>query len=214
MNDLKVIYSDFNEVLHKRFIDSDDELTLLAKKLNECNVYDGSEIWIDEFTTFTPQQLEVIKVLAKRAKTVNITLCSDSLSGGKEVDYTDIFDAIKNTENSILNMMRGENISYLEPIDLNKGYSYRFLNSEDLQHLEKHFFTYPFRPYKGKADNVRLYKANNSYEEIDTIARDILVMVRDKGYRYKEIAVVCRNIDEYEKIATVIFNDYQIPFLR
>ena len=212
MNDLKIIYRDFNEVLHKRFIDSDDELTLLARKLSDCNIYDGAEVWIDEFTTFTPQQLEVIKVLAKRAKTVNITLCSDSLSGGREVDYTDIFDAIKNTENAILNMMKEGNISYLEPIDLNKGYSYRFLNSEDLQHLEKHFFTYPFMPYRGKDDNVRLYKANNSYEEIDTIARDILVLVRDKGYRYKDIAVVCRNIDEYEKIATVIFNDYKIPF--
>ena len=212
MNDLKIIYRDFNEVLHKRFIDSDDELTLLARKLSDCNIYDGAEVWIDEFTTFTPQQLEVIKVLAKRAKTVNITLCSDSLSGGREVDYTDIFDAIKNTENAILNMMKEGNISYLEPIDLNKGYSYRFLNSEDLQHLEKHFFTYPFMAYRGKDNNVRLYKANNSYEEIDTIARDILVLVRDKGYRYKDIAVVCRNIDEYEKIATVIFNDYKIPF--
>lgn len=212
MNDLKIIYRDFNEVLHKRFIDSDDELTLLSRKLSDCNIYDGAEVWIDEFTTFTPQQLEVIKVLAKRAKTVNITLCSDSLSGGREVDYTDIFDAIKNTENAILNMMKEGNISYLEPIDLNKGYSYRFLNSEDLQHLEKHFFTYPFMAYRGKDNNVRLYKANNSYEEIDTIARDILVLVRDKGYRYKDIAVVCRNIDEYEKIATVIFNDYKIPF--
>jgi len=212
MNDLKIIYRDFNEVLHKRFIDSDDELTLLARKLSDCNIYDGAEVWIDEFTTFTPQQLEVIKVLAKRAKTVNITLCSDSLSGGREVDYTDIFDAIKNTENAILNMMKEGNISYLEPIDLNKGYSYRFLNSEDLQHLEKHFFTYPFMAYRGKDNNVRLYKANNSYEEIDTIARDILVLVRDKGYRYKDIAVICRNIDEYEKIATVIFNDYKIPF--
>ena len=91
-------------------------------------------------------------------------------------------------------MMREGNISYLEPIDLNKGYSYRFSNSEDLQHLEKHFFTYPFKPYKGSANNVRLYKANNSYEEIDTIARDILAMVRDKEYRYKDIAFVCRNI--------------------
>lgn len=212
MNDLKIIYHDFNEILHKRFIDSDDELTLLAEKLIDCDIYDGSEIWIDEFTTFTPQQLEVIKILAKRAKTVNITLCSDSLGGGSDVDYTDIFDAIRNTENSILNIMKEGNISYLEPIDLNKGYSYRFLESEDLQHLEKHFFTYPFKAYKGKANNVRLYKANNSYEEIETVAKDILVMVRDKGYRYKDIAVICRNVDEYEKIATVIFNDYNIPF--
>ena len=210
--DLKNIYNNFNDVLHKKFIDADDEITILAKKLMECNIYDGAEIWIDEFTTFTPQQLEVIKELSKKAKVVNITLCSDTLGNGKSVDYTDIFDSIKNTENSILNMMKNNNIPYLEPIDLNKGYSYRFINSKELQHLEKHFFSYPFKAYKGNENKVRLYKANNSYEEIETIAKDILKMVRDNGYRYKDIAVVCRNIDEYEKIATVIFNEYNIPF--
>jgi ATP-dependent helicase/nuclease subunit B len=128
------------------------------------------------------------------------------------MDYTDIFDAIKNTENSILRIMKEGNISYLEPIDLNKGQSYRFLNNEDLQHLERHFFTYPFKEYKGKANNVRIYKANNSYDEVEVVAKDILRMVRDNGYRFKDIAVVCRNIDEYEKISTVIFNEYNIPF--
>lgn len=212
ISDLKLIFNSFNEILHKRFIDSDDELTFLAKRLKDCNIYDDAEIWIDEFTTFTPQQLEVIKVLAKKAKVVNITLCSDSLSGGSDIDYTDIFDAIKNTENSILRIMKEGNISYLEPIDLNKGQSYRFLNNEDLQHLERHFFTYPFKEYKGKANNVRIYKANNSYDEVEVVAKDILRMVRDNGYRFKDIAVVCRNIDEYEKISTVIFNEYNIPF--
>lgn len=212
LKDLGLIYNEFNNALHKQFIDGDDELTLLYNKLIDCNIYDDAEIWIDEFTTFTPQQLEVIKMLAKRAKTVNITLCSDSLSNGVDIDYTDVFDAIKNTENSILNIMKEGNISYLEPINLNKGTPYRFLKNDTLSHLEKHFFTYPFKPYKEEPNNIRLYKANNSYEEVETVAKDILEMVRDKGYRFKDIAVVCRNIDEYEKIATVIFNDYNIPF--
>lgn len=212
LKDLDLIYNEFNNALHKQFIDGDDELTLLYNKLMDCNIYDDAEIWIDEFTTFTPQQLEVIKILAKRAKTVNITLCSDSLSNGVDIDYTDVFDAIKNTENSILNIMKEGNISYLEPINLNKGTPYRFLKNDTLSHLEKHFFTYPFKSYKEEPNNIRLYKANNSYEEVETVAKDILEMVRDKGYRFKDIAVVCRNIAEYEKIATVIFNDYNIPF--
>lgn len=212
LNDLKYIYDKFNDILSKRFIDSDDELTMLAEKLEDCTIYDDSEIWIDEFTTFTPQQLRVIKILAKKAKRINITLCSDTLANGKEVDYTDIFDAIKNTENAILNMMKEGNIKYLNPIDLNKEINHKFINSKDIGHLEKHFFTYPFKAYKGNDNNIRLYKANNSYDEIETIAKDILTMVRDKGYRYKDIAVICRNVDEYEKIVKVIFNDYKIPF--
>ena len=100
IKDLASIYEDFNNSLHKGYIDSDDILTLLAYKLRECDLYKGAEIWVDEFTTFTPQQLEVLNILGKQCKTVNITLCSNdqnNLSDGE----TDIFDAIKNTEKKI-----------------------------------------------------------------------------------------------------------------
>ncbi|MBB6623805.1 helicase-exonuclease AddAB subunit AddB [Clostridium gasigenes] len=212
LKDLTLIFNEFNETLHKKYIDSEDELIILAEKLINCSIYENAEIWIDEFTTFTPQQLEVIKRLAKTSKTINITLCSDNLSEGVQGDETDIFDAIKNTENKVLRMMQDNNIGYMEPIDLNKGHSYRFKDSKELQHIESHFFTYPFREYKGENKDIRLYKANNSYEEVENVAKDILRLVRDEGYRYKDIAIVCRDVDSYEKITSVIFNEYNIPY--
>ena len=212
IKDLRLLFNDFNKTLHEKYIDSEDELTFLAEKLNSCDIYNDAEIWLDEFTTFTPQQLEVIKRLAKKAKTINITLCCDSLNNGSKTDETDIFDAIKSTENKILKMMEENNIGYVEPINLNKGYSHRFINSKELQHIEKHFFTYPFKEYKNKVNDVRIYKANNSYDEVETVAKDILRLVRDNGYRFKDIAVVCREIDSYEKITSVIFNEYNIPY--
>lgn len=212
LKDLSLIFNEFNETLHKKYIDSEDELIILAEKLINCTIYENAEIWIDEFTTFTPQQLDVIKRLAKNSKTINITLCSDNLGQGIQGDETDIFDAIKNTENKLLRMMRDNNIGYMEPIDLNKGHSYRFKDSKELQHIESHFFTYPFREYKGENNDIRLYKANNSYDEVENVAKDILRLVRDEGYRYNDIAIVCRNVDNYEKITSVIFNEYNIPY--
>ena len=212
LNDLADIYSEYNKRIESNVIDSDDELTILAKKLKNCCIYDDAEIWIDEFTTFTPQQLDVICELAFHTSKINITLCMDELGHGKESEVTDIFNALKNTEYRIVKLMEENNISYLEPINLNKEYPYRFKNSEELKHIEKHFFTYPFKIYKGPNKDVRLYKANNSYDEIDMIAKDIVRLVRDKGYRYKDIAVVCRDIDSYEKITSVIFKQYDIPY--
>ncbi len=211
ISDLVSIYETFNESLHKGYIDSEDILSILAKKLKECDLYDDAEIWVDEFTTFTPQQLEVLKVLAKQCKNVNITLCSDG-----EIQFTegetDIFDVIKNTENRILKMMQENNISYKEPVNLNKKNIYRFKDSKELGHIEKYFFNYPFKIYKNDCKDIRLYKANNNYSEIEWVAQDILKLVRDKGYRYKDIAVVCREIDSYDKITSVIFNEYNIPY--
>lgn len=211
VSDLASIYETFNESLHKGYIDSEDILSILAKKLKECDLYNDAEIWVDEFTTFTPQQLEVLKALAKQCKNVNITLCSDG-----EIQFTegetDIFDVIKNTENRILKMMQENNISYKEPVNLNKKNLYRFKESKELGHIEKYFFNYPFKIYKDECKDIRLYKANNNYSEIEWVAQDILKLVRDKGYRYKDIAVVCREIDSYDKITSVIFNEYNIPY--
>ena len=211
VSDLASIYETFNESLHKGYIDSEDILSILAKKLKECALYNDAEIWVDEFTTFTPQQLEVLKVLAKQCKNVNITLCSDG-----EIQFTegetDIFDVIKNTENRILKMMQENNISYKEPVNLNKKNIYRFKDSKELGHIEKYFFNYPFKIYKDDCKDIRLYKANNNYSEVEWVAQDILKLVRDKGYRYKDIAVVCREIDSYDKITSVIFNEYNIPY--
>lgn len=211
INDLLSIYEAFNENLHKCYIDSEDILSILAQKLKTCELYNDAEIWIDEFTTFTPQQLEVLKVLAKQCKNMNITLCSDGEIGFTEGE-TDIFDVIKNTENRILKMMQENNISYKEPINLNKKDIYRFKESRELGHIEKYFFNFPFKIYKDKCTDIRLYKANNNYSEIEWVAQDILRLVRDRGYRYKDIAVVCREIDSYDKITSVIFNEYNIPY--
>ena len=143
VSDLASIYETFNECLHKEYIDSEDILSILSQKLKNCEIYKDAEIWVDEFTTFTPQQLEVLKVLAKQCKNINITLCSDGEIGFTEGE-TDIFDVIKNTENRILKMMQENNISYKEPINLNKENLYRFRESKELGHIEKYFFNFPF----------------------------------------------------------------------
>ena len=212
LTDLANIFEKFDLSISENLIDTDDELTYLANKLSSCGLYDDAEIWIDEFTTFTPQQMEVIKVLAKRCKGVNIALCMDEVSSGDGSEVTDIFNSLKTTELRILNMMRDEHIGYEKPVNLNNNKNNRFKYNDELKHLEKYFFTYPFKGYKQDVNTIRLYKANNSYDEVENVAKEILRFVRDKGYRFRDISVVCRNIDDYEKIATVIFNEYDIPF--
>ena len=213
LKELSVIYDAFNSKMYGKYIDGDDELTLLNKKMIECDIYKNAEVWIDEFTTFTPQQMETIRLLAKRCKRVNITLCMENREVDKEnPDITDVFNTIKNTENKILKMMKENNIAYDKPIDLNNNDPYRFKNSKELQHIEKYFFTYPFNEYKKKCSQLSLYKANNIYDEVDRVAKSIVSLVRDKKYRYRDISVVCRNIEDYDKITSVIFKDYNIPY--
>lgn len=213
IKELMIIYEAFNLKMHENYIDGDDQLTLLNKKLLESSAYVDSEVWIDEFTSFTPQQLDIIKVLAKRCRRVNITFCIDnkSLNNNSE-DITDVFNIIKSTENKILKIMKENNIAYDKPVNLNNAIPYRFKDNLELDHIEKYFFSYPFNEYDKNPERITLYKASNIYDEIERVSKSITSLVRENGYRYRDISVVCRNIDDYEKIISVIFKDYNIPY--
>ena len=115
--------------------------------------------------------MEVIKVLAKRCKGVNIALCMDEVSSGDGSEVTDIFNSLKTTELRILNMMRDEHIGYEKPVNLNNNKNNRFKYNDELKHLEKYFFTYPFKGYKQDVNTICSYKANNSYDEVENVAR-------------------------------------------
>jgi ATP-dependent helicase/nuclease subunit B len=213
LKELTIIYEAFNSKMHENYIDGDDELVLLIKKLLENDIYKDAQVWIDEFTNFTPQQLEIIRLLSKRCSRVNITLCMDNKSfDDKDQDITDVFNIIKSTEDKILKIMKENNIAYDKPIYLNNDIPYRFNNNLEFMHIEKYLFEYPFNRYLEDCKNVTLYKANNVYDEIDRVAKSITEIVRNNGYRYKDISVVCRNMDDYEKITSVIFKEYDIPY--
>lgn len=60
ISDIKSILESFNYKLHKSYIDGEDQLTLALEHLKNCDLYKDAEIWIDEFNTFTPQQMDII----------------------------------------------------------------------------------------------------------------------------------------------------------
>nr|WP_268869861.1 exodeoxyribonuclease V subunit gamma [Clostridium senegalense] len=57
-----------------------------------------------------------------------------------------------------------------------------------------------------------MFKGLNTYSEIQYVAKEILRLCRDENYRFKDIAVITRNLDSYEDIIKAIFSEYKIPY--
>lgn len=210
MEELKDVFNEFNSRLHEGYVDEEDQLLLLNEKLDGCSLYDGAEIWIDEFSSFTPNQLSVIGKLLKKAKSVNITLSIDEVNSPKV--ESDLFVATKNTEKRLMNLIQEEGIAFNGYINLNEDIPYRFKENKELAHIERQLYAYPFKQYRGENNSLRLYRANNNYDEIEFVAKDILRLVREKQYRFKDISVICRDVDNYEKVVSAIFAEYEIPY--
>ena len=204
LQDISLLYEKYKYKIQKNYIDENDILTILAEQLPKTNMFNNTLIYIDEFAGFTPQEYEIIKYLLKTAKEITITMCVDSIIESTEPE-TDVFYANKITVSKLLNLQDDEQII---PIYLDKQYRFK---SKELEHLEKNLYAIPYKKYEKEIKNLHLFLALNQYSEIENTAKEIIKLVRDEKYRYNEIAIITKNIEQYSSIIKAIFNKYDIP---
>ena len=204
LRDMLIMYKAMQSKLTDDFIDENDLLTILAENIENSHLFDNSIIYIDEFAGFTKQEFSVIEKLEKIAKELYITICTDELRVTKKPE-NDIFYDNKQTVQTLKQIA---DIDDENQIKLSN--SYRFKN-EELKHLEQNLFSIPYKTYNKETENIELYNAENQYEEIEHISEKIFTLVRDNGYRYNDIAVICNNIDTYSSMIKAIFMEHQIP---
>ena len=65
--------------------------------------------------------------------------------------------------------------------------------------------------YRKKEPLFRLIKAGSFYNEAETVASDIMELVRDQGFRFRDIAVICNDLDVRGRIFSRVFEQYGIP---
>ena len=211
ISDLSLIYGEFDNILNQNYADPDDDLTRLYSSIDDCNIFDGAEFWLDEFTGFTPQQYGIIEKLYKKAKRVNITLPLKSSEHSKGMDESDAFYSIKFTEDKLLNLAQETGTSLEKPIELQANKQHKFKDNAELSFLERNYFAFPYTPSTEKCENIKVFKGLNSYSEIEHVAKDILRICRDEHIRFNKIAVVTRDLPSYEKLIKAIFTEYNIP---
>ena len=205
--DMILIYEKFEEQIQNKYIEDTDLLNILSQNLQQTNIIKDSIIYLDEFAGFTGQEYEVIKKLIEQAKQVNITMCIDNLDINTNPD-TDIFYSNKQTLKKILNLVKENGFNLEEPVFLNNTYRFK---TEELKHLSENISNIKINKYNEETKNIQLFLAQNPYSEIEQIAKQITKLVRDENLRYKEIAIIAKNIDEYSSLVRSIFSKYEIP---
>lgn len=204
LKDMLIIYSKYEEKIDGSYIDENNLLTILADNIEESHLFDNATFYIDEFAGFTKQEYSVIEKLLKIAKEVNITVCTDDLRVIKSPE-ADIFYDNKQTIQTLKQIGDIDNEIYLnKPL--------RFKNDE-LKHLEKNIFDIPFTSYNKKVENIKLTIAKNQYDEIENVARQIYKLVRDEGYRYRDIGVITKNLESYSSLCKAILLSIIYQFL-
>lgn len=212
--DLALVFDEFERQLHQKYMDADDDLVELCNKLGKSRQFDGAHIWIDEFSGFTPQEYKVIGKLLKKAARVTICICTDYLSNDPGDGAPTVFEPTRKTAERLLRLASEEGIHVESPVALGNAdaVSRRFSYSEEIGHLERNFYKYPYQKYSKKTGDICICACANPYKEVEDAARDVIRLCREKGFRYRDIAVTMRNPDSYDSIVKSVFTRFGIPF--
>ena len=82
-----------------------------------------------------------------------------------------------------------------------------------MRFLEAEFDRRPMSS-SNSGSGIELSVAANQRAEVEGIAREIRRLIKEKGYRYRDIAVLIRNGQDYQDTLETVFHDYEIPYFN
>lgn len=216
LHDIRTIYDGFADYMKERYITAEEILVVLSKVIDRSDWLRNSVICFDGFTGFTPCQNEILAKMMSLAKKVMVTVTIDPRESiyEKESDY-DLFSLSHKTIDKLREIAVSTNTKVEEPIYVQQRESieppYRFRGSPALAFLEKNLFRYPYEVYQAKQNEISIQVVKNPEAEIAFVVREIKRLIRDEGYRYRDIAVVTGDIERYGRLAKYYFSQANMP---
>ena len=209
--DLHTIYNELVALLQHKYIDGEDQLQLLVEKIASTPFLQGAEIYLDGFHRFTPKELEIVAELLKVSNQVTITLTTAQSELEKERTELDLFYQTTETYFKLQQVANEHNIVIEEPVILDSEYSSLRANPA-IFHLEAFFDERPTPEFKYKDEiPIQVSEAVHPRAELEGVIQEILRLVREEKYRYRDIVLFVRETDEYHDLITTMFDDYNIP---
>lgn len=214
LSELATIYEFYSSLFDNRFKDQAMKTEKLIKTLAENDIFDGYTIAIDGFKGFTGQEFKIIEQLLKSADDVYVSVCTNDIHTG---DASMLWDSVIFTVKKLEALAKKADVQIIDMSRKDKDYpvkpGLRFRN-EDLKTVEENFLNPAAEHKEGSFDNVSMFAALNIYDECRFIAATIRKLLREDGFRCKDIAIIVRDEEQYRRELQSAFRRYEIPFFE
>ncbi len=204
ISDISLIYSFYNALLLERYEDSSDDLLKLSAILDENDFFSGHNVYIDSYSSFTPEEYKIIYRIFEQADNVTLALGCD-LPDGSFIHFESIYDTART-------LISGAKARGLDTCNTVLSGNLRAKN-EDLKFLSENLWRQDgsVSPYEGEIRSLGMVEASDPFAVSEAIAADILEKVR-QGARYRDFAVIGRSSGELDGIVSAVFEKHGIPY--
>lgn len=212
IEDLARVYEKYEDLIENKYFDTEDNLEFFARKIDEFEEIKGANIFVDEFTGFTPIQYKIIEKLMIYSENMYFSLMTDLKNFNSQ---RGVFANINKTFMQLNEICNKNSIKRGKDIAL---YNCDYYENKELEHLEKNINEFKPDKFYFSSDKKKTYEPieirefSNTHKEIEYIADEITRLVRDKGYRYSEITIAMKDLDSYSYLIKGMFDDYGIGY--
>jgi ATP-dependent helicase/nuclease subunit B len=213
--DIGLIFSEYLKAVEDKFTNPDIQLAEVCQVVSKADFVKGAKLWVDGFAGFTTSELEILTELLKVVADAHIALCLDPSNidlknpDAGSIDPVGIFNPTERTYAELVERVKKCKLQLAQPAILEKAV--RFSTCRQLAHIERNIFELKSERIPA-SDNIRVVSAPNARAEVRFVARQMLELVKEKDYRYRDIAVIASDIERYQHYIRACFNDYHIPF--
>lgn len=235
LHDVALLYRAYLDYLADDRVDPDGVLDLARARLADAPWISNARIWIDGFAGLTQQQMRMIVALAKTASHVDIALLlapaqPATADPDAAPDELSLFARTERTWAQLIMALIAAGVPIEETLKFDQAECPRFAQAKDLAQLEQRLFNVPPAPEADEANGaavsdtcdpaiqtdatVRLALAPNRRSEVDTVVRLILDLVQrsENPLRYRDIAVIVRDLTPYHDLISARLRAHDIPF--
>ncbi|MBE6600321.1 MAG: hypothetical protein E7640_03885 [Ruminococcaceae bacterium] len=206
LRDLSLVFSAYENLVKQSYDDATDDLYKLCEIVDREKIFLGKKIYIDSFSSFTAPELAVIRRIFSQADDVTVTLGCESpnvrMISNESINETakalsEIAKAAGKKVNSVF-LTENHRAANAELSSVNSSlWSLGAVNAEDISEDER--------------GNIRIINTKNAYSQADAVVSIILSELK-RGLRYREIAVIARDISTYRGILDPALAAAGIPY--
>lgn len=213
LQDMKVAYDAFLKYIKDHYITSEEVLTVFADVVGKSELLRGAEIYLDGFTGFTPLQYRLICELLRVCSQMYVTVALDPRESvwhpGK---HYKLFYMSQKMIARFRRIAQEERIEIKQEIWTGKeSEKSRFWEEPTLGILEQQLFRYPVKTWQGDPKGISVHILRQPDQEVAFLAMELLKLRQQEGFRYRDVAVVTRDLTIYGMLVREAFAYQGIP---
>lgn len=212
LRDIRRVYEGFEDYLSGRYITKEEMLDVLSRVVPESEILKGSVVALDGFTGFTPVQDRLLGELLRVCDRVIVTVEMDEREDPFVYRHPyQLFALSKQMVTSLVKIAQEAGVEIEEPVCLYDTPPKRFEHNAQMAFLETNLFRYSGAKYEGENSALSLHEARNPRMEAGGAAEGIRYLVREKGYHYRDIAVITSDMEVYADALEKACAAFDIP---